>query len=144
LSAAKKPVAGKYNSTNPINDIQKMPPQITIKRDYILIEPKAGIDFREIQQGLARLFYVKEIPEQNRIWVFREGPQNLSRADLSRLKDIVKQYYPKDSRLNKTALVVNPGAQSDLAEAFTKIAEDLPQTIKIFSSLADAEKWVRE
>ena len=121
-----------------------MPPQITIKKDYILIEPKAGIDFREIQQGLARLFYVKEIQEQNRIWVFREGPQNLSYADLSRLRDIVKQYYPKDSRINKTALVVNRGVQSDLAEAFTKIAEDLPQTIKIFSSLADAEKWVKQ
>ena len=144
LSAGKNLAAGRHNQANPINDIRKMPPQITIKKDYILIEPKAGIDFREIQQGLARLFYVKEIREQNRIWVFREGPQNLSFADLSRLKEIVKQYYPKDSRINKTALVVNPGAQSDLAEAFTKIAEDLPQTIKIFSSLADAEEWVKQ
>jgi hypothetical protein len=121
-----------------------MPPQITIKKDYILIEPKAGIDFREIQLGLARLFYVKEIPEQNRIWVFREGPQNLSHADLSRLKDIIKQYYPKDARINKTALVVNVGAQLELAEVFTKIAEDLPQTFKIFSSLAEAEEWVKQ
>jgi hypothetical protein len=144
LSASKNLAADNCSNANPINDIRKMPPQITIKKDYILIEPKAGIDFREIQQGLARLFYVKEIPEQNRIWLFREGPQNLSYADLSRLKDIVKQYYPKDSRINKTALVVNPGAQSDLAEAFTKIAEDLQQTIKIFSSLADAEKWVKQ
>jgi hypothetical protein len=52
-----------------------MPPQITIKKDYILIEPKAGINLREIQQGVARLFYVKGIPEQNRIWVFRKLPQ---------------------------------------------------------------------
>jgi hypothetical protein len=121
-----------------------MPPQITIKKDYILIEPKAGINFREIQKGLARLFYVKEIPQQNRIWLFREDPPNLSYDDLSRLKDIVKQYFPKDSRINKTALVVNPGVQSDLAEAFTKVAEDLPQTIKIFSSFAEAEEWVKQ
>jgi hypothetical protein len=121
-----------------------MPPKITIKKDYILVEPKEGTDLREIQQGIARLFYVKEIPEQNRIWVFREGPQNLSHDDLHRLKDIIKQNYPKDARINKTALVVESGAQSGLAEAFTKIAEDLPQTFKVFSSLADAEQWVKE
>ena len=103
-----------------------MPPEITIKKDYILIEPKAGIDLREIQQGVARLFYVKEIPEQNRIWVFREGPLNLSYDDLPLLKDIIKQNYPKDSRIKKTAIVVNPGMQADLAEAFAKITGDLP------------------
>ncbi|MGD9078465.1 MAG: hypothetical protein PVG96_03950 [Desulfobacterales bacterium] len=121
-----------------------MPPEITIKKDYILIEPKAGIDLREIQQGVARLFYVKEIPEQNRIWVFREGSQNLSYDDLLRLKNIIKENYPKDSRINKTALVVESTAQSDLAEAFIKIAEDLPQTFKVFLSLAEAEEWVRQ
>jgi hypothetical protein len=121
-----------------------MPPEITIKKDYILIEPKAGIDLREIQQGIARLFYVKEIPQQNRIWVFREGPQNLSYSDLQRLNNTIKENYPKDSRINKTALVVQPGAQSGLAEAFAKIAEDLPQTFKVFSSLADAEAWVKQ
>ena len=121
-----------------------MPPEITIKKDYILIEPKAGIDLREIQQGVARLFYVKEIPKQNRIWVFREGPQNLSYDDLSRLKDIIKENYPEGSRINKTALVVESKAQSDLAKAFTKIAGDLPQTFKVFSSLADAEEWVKQ
>jgi hypothetical protein len=121
-----------------------MSPKITIKTDYILIEPRAGIDLREIQKGLARLFYVKEIPEQNRIWVFHEGPQNLSSDDLPRLKDIIKQNYPKDSRINKTALVVKPGMQLDLAEAFTEIAEDLPQTFKVFTSLAEAEEWVKQ
>ena len=126
------------------NAIWKMPPEITIKKDYILVEPKAGLDLREIQQGVARLFYVKGIPQQNRIWVFREGPQNLSYDDLHKLKDIIKQNYPEDSRINKTALVVEPGVQSGLAEAFTKIAEDLPQTFEVFSSLADAEEWVRQ
>jgi hypothetical protein len=121
-----------------------MPPEITIKKDYILIEPKAGIDLREIQQGVARLFYVKEIPEQNRIWVFREGPQNLSYDDLPRLKDIIKENYPQDSRINKTAIVVESTAQTDMADAFTNIAKDLPQTFKVFSSLAEAEEWVKQ
>ena len=121
-----------------------MPPQITIKKDYILIEPKAGINLREIQQGVARLFYVKGIPEQNRIWVFREGPQNLSYDDLQKLKDVIKEHYPEDARINKTAIVVESELQSSLAEAFTKIAKDLPQQFKVFSNLADAEAWVKK
>ena len=121
-----------------------MSPEITIKKDYILVEPKAGIDFNEIRKGVARLFYVKGIPDQNRIWVFRKGPQNLSHDDLHKLKDIIQENYPKNSQINKTALVVEAGAQMGLAEAFTKIAEDLPQTFKVFSSLADAEAWVKE
>ena len=134
----------KRRPVKPISATWKMPPEITIKKDYILIEPKAGIDLREIQQGVARLFYVKGIPEQNRIWIFREGPQNFSFDDLHRLKEIIKENYPKNSRINKTALVVQPGEQSALAEAFAKIAEDLPQTFEVFSSLADAEKWVKQ
>jgi len=129
---------------NPIKVIQSMPPKITIKQDYILVEPKEGTDLREIQQGVARLFYVEEIPEQNRIWVFREGPQNLSRDDLHKLRDIIEENYPKDARINKTAIVVESGTQSDLAKAFTKIAEDLPQQFKVFSNLADAEAWVKK
>jgi hypothetical protein len=138
------PEKNTHNKVKPIKAIWEMPPEITIKKDYILIEPKAGVDLREIQQGVARLFYVKGIPEQNRIWVFREGPLNLSYDDLHRLKDITKENYPKESRINKTALVVQPGVQSELAEAFAKLAEDLPQTFKVFSSLADAEEWVKQ
>jgi hypothetical protein len=129
---------------NPFNVIQKMSPKITIKENYILVEPKEGFDLREIQQGVARLFYVKGIPEQNRIWVFREGPQNLSYDDLHKLKDVIKENYPKDARIKKTAIVAESESQSSLAEAFTKIAEDLPQQFKVFSNLADAEAWVEK
>jgi hypothetical protein len=121
-----------------------MSPKITIKEDYVLVEPEAGIDFREIQKGVARLFYVKEIPEQNRVWVFREGPRNLSDYDLQKLKEVIKEFYPEKAHINKTALVVESGEQSDLAKAFTKIADDLPQTFRVFLSLADAEEWVKQ
>ena len=121
-----------------------MAPQITIKKDYILVEPKSGFDFREIQQGVARLFYVKGIPEQNRIWIFREGPENLSVDDLNRLKTLVKEYYPADANIRKTAIVVGSDQQAALAEAFIQIAEDLPQEFKVFFNLADAEAWVKE
>ena len=121
-----------------------MSPRITIKKDYILVEPKEGINFREIQQGLARLFYVEGIPEQNRIWVFRKGPQNVSQDDLYKLKEIIKENYPQNARINKTAIVVESGRQTSLAESFIEIAEDLPQQFKVFTNLQDAEDWVME
>ena len=121
-----------------------MSPKITIKEDYILVEPAEGTDLREIQKGAARLFYVKGIPRQNRIWIFREGPRNLSLDDLPRLRDIIEENYPSDGSIHKTAIVVESGTQADLAEAFTKIAEDLPQQFKVFSNLADAEAWVKK
>jgi len=55
-----------------------MSPEITIKKDYILVEPKEGIDYWEIQRGVARLFYTSGIPEKNGIWVFREGQEKFS------------------------------------------------------------------
>ena len=58
-----------------------MSPEISVKKDYILIKPGAGADFWEIQRGIARLFYVPEIPKKNRVWLFREGPQKLSEED---------------------------------------------------------------
>ena len=68
----------------------------------------------------------------------------MSPDDLPRLKDIIRENYPKDARINKTAIVVESGAQSDLAAAFTRIAEDLPQQFKVFSNLAEAKAWVKE
>jgi len=133
-----------HNSINRDNGIQNMSPKITIKPDYILVEPKKGTDFIEIRRGIGRLYYVKGIPKKNRIWLFREGPQNLSSDDLHRLKDIIKENYPGDSGVNKTALVVEPGAQSGMAEAFAEIVKDLPHVFKVFSTLAAAEEWVRQ
>ena len=124
--------------------LQKMAPQITLKKDYILVEPKEGITFREIQQGLARLYFVEGMPEQNRIWIFKEGPQNLAKDDLGRLKSMVKDYYPADASIRKTALVVQSERQAAVAESFINIAEDLPQTFKVFTNLADAEAWIKE
>ena len=121
-----------------------MSPQITIKKDYILIEPKEGADYREIQQGLARLYFVEGMPEQNRVWIFREDAQNLSSDDLNRLKNMVRDYYPADASIRKTAIVVKSDRQAAVAESFVKITEDLPQEFKVFSNLADAEAWVKE
>ena len=51
--------------------------------------------------------------------------------------------YPVDASIRKTAIVVESDRQASLAESFIKIAEDLPQTFKVFSNLANAEDWVK-
>ena len=119
-----------------------MEPQITAKKDYILVEPKEGVDFREIRRGIARLIYVPEIRDKNDIWVFREGLGKLSHDDLYKLRDLIKEIHPKDSKLNKTALVVESDAQSSMEEAFAQISEDLPHEFRVFSSQQDAEAWI--
>ena len=129
---------------NPINAIQTMSPEITINKDYILVEPKAGISYREIRRALARLFYASGIPEKNGIWVFREGQEKFSDDDLHKLRDIIKENYPKDVKINKTAIVVGSGSQSRTAESFRQIAEDLPFDIRVFSDFQAAEDWVKE
>ena len=121
-----------------------MSPKITIKKDYVLLEPKEGTDFWEIRRGVARLFYVPEIPDKNRIWVFREGPEKFSYDDLHNLKDNIKENYPNDHKIGKTAIVIKSGFQSNMAESFRQIAEDLPFEIRVFSDFQAAEDWVKE
>jgi hypothetical protein len=120
-----------------------MSPEITIKKDYILIEPKKGTDYSEIHRGVARLFYVDEIPEKNRIWVFREGPEKFPYDDLHKLKDIIKENYPNGHKINKTAIVIESEFQSSMAESFKQVAKDLPFEIRIFSDIQAAEDWAK-
>ena len=129
---------------NPINANQKMSPKITITKEYNLVEPEEGVNFREIRRAVARLFYASGIPEKNGIWVFREGQENFSYDDLYRLKELIKENYPKDVKINKTAIVIKSGFQSKMAESFKQIAEDLPFEIQVFSDFQAAEDWVEE
>ena len=121
-----------------------MTAEITINKDYILVEPKEGINYREIRRAVARLFYVPWIPERNGIWVFRAGQEKFSYDDLYRLRDIIKENYPKDVKVNKIAIVVEPGFQLKMAETFRQIAEDLPFEIRVFSDFQAAENWIKE
>ena len=121
-----------------------MSPKITIKKDYVLLEPKEGTDYWEIKRGVARLFYVPEIPDKNRIWVFREGPEKFSYDDLHHLRDIIKENYPNDHKINKTAIFIESEFQSSMAESFRQVAKDLPFEIRVFSDFQAAEDWVKE
>ena len=110
-----------------------MTPEIKINKDYILVEFKEGINYREIRRAIARLFYVSGIPQKNNIWVLGEGQVKFSDDYLYELRDIIKENYPKDVKINKIAIVVESGFQSKMAESFKQIAEELPFEMEVFS-----------
>jgi hypothetical protein len=118
-----------------------MAPKITVKKDYILVEPKK-VDYWEIWEGIGKVRNLPEFSEKNDIWVFHEGPIELNYVDLHKLKDFVKEIYPEKAKRSKTAIVVESGLQSAMALIFTQIAENLPFEIKVFFDLQAAENWI--
>ena len=116
--------------------------EVSVNEDFILVELKEGLDISEIRRGLTRLFYIPEFIDKNDIWVFHEGVINLSHDDLYKLRDIIQETYPKETKANKTALVVKSDEQLNMAEAFVQIGKDLPYEFRIFSNLQDAKDWI--
>ncbi len=121
-----------------------MPAEITVKKDYILVEP-SEVDYWEIWQGIGEELKLPEFSKKNDIWVFHEGQIKLTYDDLYRLKDFIYENYPENAQRTKTALVVESGIQAALAESFGQIAADeLPFEIQVFTDFKSAEQWVKE
>ena len=120
-----------------------MSPKITLKKDYILVELEERTDFREIRRGIGRLCYVPELPDRNDVWMFRKGSGNLSHDDFYRLRNIIKEIQPEDSKVHKTALVLASDEHPSLAEKFSQLAQDLKHDFRVFVSLQDAETWIK-
>ena len=119
-----------------------MKPKITVKKDYILVEPNE-VEYWEIWEGIATELKLDKFPEKNDIWVFHEGPVNLKYIDLFKLKDFIEENYPENASRTKTALVVVTGIQKAMAEFFINAAENLPFEIRVFTHLKLAEDWVK-
>ncbi len=119
-----------------------MLPEITIKEDYILIEPLEP-EFWEVYLSLGKLLKMPEYRYKNVIWNFNEGPLRITYDDLYRIKGLLEENYPENVKLNKkAALVVAGGLHAAMATEYTKIAADFPVEFKVFSDLAAAEKWI--
>jgi hypothetical protein len=121
-----------------------MAPEISILKNYILMEASRGFDYWEIMEGIGMLLNMQEYPEKNDIWVFRDGPIRLYYDDLYNIRDFLKQNYHEDSIRSKTAIVAETGIIFGVAESFAQIAKDLPYEIRIFSDIQSAENWITE
>ena len=118
-----------------------MAPKLTIKKDYILVEPQEN-DYWVIWETVGRLLKIPEYPDKNAVWVFQDRPLNLDYADLHNLKEFIKKNYPEGATRSKTAIVVTSELHTSLAELFAQIAKDLPYEIRVFSDMQAAEDWV--
>ena len=123
--------------------IPNMAPELTVKKDYILVEPQEN-DYWEIWETVGRLLRISEYPNKNAIWVFQDRPINLEYADLYKLKEFIKENYPEGATRSKTAMVVASELHASFAKLFAQIAKDLPYEIKVFPNLRSAEDWILE
>ena len=120
----------------------KMESKLTIKKDYILVKPKA-YEFQEIIGCIARLFNMPENREKNVIWLFEEGPLNITYDELFKIKDFVKENLPENEKPDKkTAVVIKSGFLSAMAQIFSEISKNLYLNYKVFSDLTAAEEWI--
>ena len=121
-----------------------MEPRITIKEDYILVEPQER-DFWSVMESFGRLFLLPEYQNKNTIWLFHEGPLKITLNDLYKIKDFLIEHAPDDTRqFKKVAIVVETGLHAAMAEVYTKITKDLPREFMVFSSLQHAEAWITD
>ena len=120
-----------------------MPLKITFKDNFIILEPELGTNFRQIRAALARLYYVPGLPDKNRIWLLRDGPENISEDELQGLKEFIQENYPPEANLKKTAIVVDSNFQADMAAAFKQLVADLPFEIEVFTDYSAAEDWIK-
>jgi hypothetical protein len=119
-----------------------MPVKITIKNNYILVEPRTN-GYWEILEAFGKLFQMPEYLDKNTIWVMPEGPIEGSYDDLYKFRDFAAKNYPKSAKQeNKSAIVVKTGLLRGLVDLWAKIAEDMPYEIKVFSDIRDAKKWL--
>ena len=120
----------------------KMGLKITSKKNYIGVESIEGVNYWEILEGIGKVLKMPEFPEKKVLWLFHEGTLMLLYDDLHRIKGYIEEYYPKDSNRDKIAIVVETEFQFGLAEKFVTIAEDLPNDIKVFFDIHEAEEWI--
>ena len=116
--------------------------KVSIQTDYILVEPPKGLNYWDILVGLGKIVHLAEYSEKNDIWVFRDGPVMLTYEDLFKIGDLIKEYYPRNMKRKKTALVVETGFQFGLAESFIEIGKQLPFETRVFANIQSAEDWI--
>ena len=129
-------LAEKKESGNQVN------PQITIKKDYILVEPRE-YELHAILGCIADLFAMPENLEMNVIWVFKGGFSKIAFDELYKIRDFVKENVPENENPDKrTAVIIESGFLSAMAHIFSRISVNLSLNYKVFSDLPSAEKWL--
>ena len=75
------------------NGTRTMEPRITINKDYVLVEPQER-EFWTVLQSFERLFEMPEYQKKNTIWLFHEGPLQITFDDLYKIKNFIIEHSP--------------------------------------------------
>jgi hypothetical protein len=119
-----------------------MEPKVSVKKNYILVEPQER-EFWAVLQSFGRLFQLPEYQNKNTVWLFHEGPLQITFDELYKIKDFLIEYAPDNTKqFKKVAIVVETDFQAAMATEYAKIMEDLPRDMRVFSSLQEAEAWI--
>jgi hypothetical protein len=114
------------------------------KTDYIIVQPQEAGYF-EILNTFGNLLKTAGSENKDIIWDFRNAPLKMDYAELNKLKDVIKDKYPKRTKPNrKLAIVVEGGLNSALAKEYIRLADGIGPEYKIFSDLESAEEWITQ
>ena len=112
------------------------------KNDYIIVQPQEA-EYFEILNIFGNLLKTAGSENKDIIWDFRNAPLKMDYAQLSKLKEVIKDNYPTHTKPDrKLALVVEGGFNSALAKEYIRIANGMGPEYKIFSDLDSAEEWI--
>ena len=122
-----------------------MEPKITVKEDYILVEPEER-DYLEIFVSLGKLYTMPEYLNKDVIWIFREGPIKVTYDDLYKLGDFAQKHFPEKTSITekRIAIVVETGLHEAMAKEYAKIVRDRGPEISVFYDVGSAEEWIVE
>jgi hypothetical protein len=117
--------------------------QITAANGYFLLQPMS-FRVQEINDMFRCMPCIQGCFDQPHIWLLDDDDTPFQLSDVYRIRERTKILLPRGVSGQKTGIVVNDKIFPVLSEAYRTIAEDIPVTVRIFSSLESAEQWVRE
>ena len=117
-------------------------PKITFENGYFIAEMPPGFDTNlllkfmhfEFQEGLIH---------KNSIIVHTTGDFLFVPKDLIRIKELLREYSISSNR-KKTAIVADTKLSRSFVNTLVNSFKGLPFEQKVFSSMANAKRWMKE
>lgn len=117
-------------------------PKISLEDNYFIAEMPPGFDTNVILKFI-HFEFQKGLFDKNSIIVVTSGEFLFVPKDFERIKELLLE-CSLDSKRKKTAIVVDSKLAYSLSTTLINILQDLPFEQKVFSSLANAKRWIKE
>lgn len=98
----------------------------------------------QICQAIRTITTHQDYRHKNDLWHFDRCTSRLTHDVFTRLIDTILDGQPESAGRRKTALVTESGFHNAIAELFVEYATQLPQIIRVFTGLDEAESWIAD